>query len=188
MADLKSPQSLQMFQHVIYMNCSSPVRDDPVYADAASCMNNSNSQGGHVYAIAGDLKVRNYKDDDCHVEVVTPISFFRYNYSSKEWNTPDGKFSYIDKSYPSYNKNEWKVPNQIFDYSEIHRMLVAGFEVSWMTGACEDLCGVRDCYLRETTWNLECNDPSSPCITTLGFHVGCPPYLFGKYNFTFSST
>ncbi|KEH40313.1 stress-induced receptor-like kinase [Medicago truncatula] len=176
---LKYPTTLQMFQHVIYMNCSSPVRDDPVYADAAACMNKSNSQGGHVYAIAGDLKVRDYKDDDCHVEVVTPISFFRYNYSSKEWNTPDGKFSYMDKSYPSYYKNKWKVPNQMFDYSEIHRMLVSGFEVSWMTGACEDHCGVRDCYLRETTWSLECNDPSSPCITTLGFHVGCPPYLFG---------
>ncbi|KEH40310.1 stress-induced receptor-like kinase [Medicago truncatula] len=161
--------SLQMFQHVIYMNCSSPVRDDPVYADAASCVNKSNSQRGHVYAIAGDLKVRNYKNDDCHVGVVTPISFFCYNYSSEDWHTPDGKFSYEDSSFPY----EWKVPNQMFDYSEIHRMLVSGFEVSWMSGPCEDLCGKPDCYLRETTWSLECDDPSSLCRTTLGFHYGC---------------
>ncbi|RHN77732.1 putative glycerophosphodiester phosphodiesterase, protein kinase RLK-Pelle-LRK10L-2 family [Medicago truncatula] len=157
-----------MFQHVIYMNCSSPVRDDPVYADAASCVNKSNSQRGHVYAIAGDLKVRNYKNDDCHVGVVTPISFFRYNYSSEEWNTPDGKFSYSDADY----RNE-RIPNQMFDYSEIHSMLVGGFEVSWMSGPCEDHCGIPDCYLRETTWSLECDNPSMLCRTTLGFHVGC---------------
>jgi len=181
LAVLKSPQSLQMFQHVIYMNCSSPVMDDPVYADAASCMNKSNSQGGHVYAIAGDLKVRNYHHNHCHVEVVTPISFFRYNYSSEDWHTPDGKFSYEDKSDRIYGY-EWKVTNQMFDYSEIHRMLVGGFEVSWMTGACEDHCGIPYCYLRETTWSLECDNPSSPCRTTLGFHVGC---VTGKNNFTF---
>ncbi|CAJ2674663.1 unnamed protein product [Trifolium pratense] len=47
-----STRGLPMFQHVIYMNCSNPVRDDPAYADTACCIN-----GGHVYAIAGDLKV-----------------------------------------------------------------------------------------------------------------------------------
>ncbi|MCI36936.1 G-type lectin S-receptor-like serine/threonine-protein kinase, partial [Trifolium medium] len=44
-----------MFQHLIYMNCSNPVQDDPVYADTASCIK-SNSKDGHFYAIAGDLK------------------------------------------------------------------------------------------------------------------------------------
>jgi len=178
---LQYPTSLQMFQHVIYMNCSSPVRDDPVYVDEASCMNKSNSQGGHVYAIAGDFKVRNYNHDDCHVELVTPISFFRYNYSSEDWHTPDGKFSYEDGSFPY----DWKVTNQMFDYSEIHRMLVGGFEVSWMSGPCEDHCGVPYCYLKETTWSFECDDPSNLCRTTLGFYYGC---VTGKNNFTFYSS
>ncbi|GAU21229.1 hypothetical protein TSUD_11470 [Trifolium subterraneum] len=151
--------TLPMFQHVIYMNCSSPVRDDPVYVDTASCIK-SNSQGGHVYAIAGDLKVGNLKDDDCHVEVVTAISFFSYNYSS-------------------YSSGYWIIPNQKFSYSEIHRMLVGGFEVSWMSGPCEDHCGKPDCYLSETTWSLECFDPADYCKTTLGFHVRCSGILYG---------
>ncbi|WJX16546.1 hypothetical protein P8452_06558 [Trifolium repens] len=127
---------LPMFQHVIYMNCSNPVRDNPVYADTASCIK-SNSQGtGHLYAIAGDLKVGNLTDVDCHVEFVTAISFFSYNYSF----------------------NDWDIPNEKYSYSEIHRMLVGGFDVSWMSAACQNLCGVRDCYLSETT---------------LGFHLSC---------------
>jgi hypothetical protein len=135
---------LPMFQHVIYMNCSNPVRDNPVYADTASCIK-SNSQGtGHLYAIAGDLKVGNLTDVDCHVEFVTAISFFSYNYSF----------------------NDWDIPNEKYSYSEIHRMLVGGFDVSWMSAACQNLCGVRDCYLSETT---------------LGFHLSCD----GKNNFTF---
>jgi hypothetical protein len=142
------------------MNCSNPVRDDPVYADTASCINN----GGHVYAIAGDLKVGNLKDDDCHVEFVTVMSFFSYNYSY----------------YSSYD--DWVIPNENFSYTEIHRMLVGGFEVSWMSAPCQDLCGKPNCYLRETTWNLECFDPASGyCRTTLGFHVSCA----GKNIFTF---
>ncbi|KAK2399324.1 LEAF RUST 10 DISEASE-RESISTANCE LOCUS RECEPTOR-LIKE PROTEIN KINASE 2.5 [Trifolium repens] len=145
--------NLPMFQHVIYMNCSNFVRDDPVYVDTASCIK-SNSQGGHVYAIVGDLKVGNLKDDDCHVEFVSAISFFSYHYSP-------------------YSSDYWDIPNKKFSYSEIHRMLLGGFEVSWMSGPCHDLCGKPDCYLSETTWSLECFDPAGYCKTTLGFHVSC---------------
>jgi hypothetical protein len=130
------------------MNCSNPVRDDPVYADTASCINN----GGHVYAIAGDLKVGNLKDDDCHVEVVTTISFFSYNYNSD-------------------SGGDWVIPNEKFSYSEIHRMLVGGFEVSWMSAPCQDHCGQPDCYWSEITSSLRCD--SEPCKTTLRFAVGC---------------
>ncbi|PNX80655.1 stress-induced receptor-like kinase [Trifolium pratense] len=154
-------RGLPMFQHVIYMNCSNPVRDDPAYADTASCIN-----GGHVYAIAGDLKVGNLKDDDCHVEFVTAISYFGYNYSSSYWD----------------------IPNQKSSYSEIHRMLEGGFEVSWMSNPCEDLCGEPNCYLSEITWSLEC--PTDQCITKFGFHIDCGGpgpklrmFIEGKKNF-----
>jgi hypothetical protein len=151
-----------MFQHVIYMNCSNPVRDDPVYADTASCIR-PNSQGGHFYAIAGDLKVSNLKDVDCHVEFVTAISFFSYNYS-----------------YYNFD-DDWIIPNEKYSYSEIHRMLVGGFDVSWMSVPCQNLCGNTYCYLSEITGSLQCNSPVDQCITTLGFHVGCDG---GKNNFT----
>ncbi|PNY12641.1 receptor-like protein kinase [Trifolium pratense] len=137
-----------MFQHVIYMNCSNPVRHNPVYADAASCIK-SNSQSGHVYAIAGDLKVSNLQDDDCRVELVTAISFFHFNYSHPHWNIPIKKYS----------------------YNEIHKMLVGGFEGA----SCQDLCGKSDCYLSEITGTLQCDFLADHCITTLGFHVGCGP-------------
>ncbi|CAJ2674660.1 unnamed protein product [Trifolium pratense] len=152
---------LPMFQHVIYMNCSNPVWDDPVYTDTASCIN-----GGHVYAIAGDLKVANLKDDNCHVEVVTAISFFSYNY-----------YDYSS----DYGLGDWDIPNKKYSYSEIHRMLVGGFEVSWMSVRCQDHCGFPFCYLNEITSSLQCNIPPNRCFTTLGFPVSCD----GKNNFTY---
>jgi hypothetical protein len=115
-----------------------------VYVDTASCIN-----GGHLYAIAGDVKVGNLTDDDCHVEIITAISFFGYIYSSEDWD----------------------IPNEKFSYSDIHRMLVGGFEVSWMSAPCEDHCGQPDCYWSEITLSLRCD--SEPCKTTLRFAVGC---------------
>ena len=150
--------TLPLFQHKVYMNCSNPIRDDPAYTDADSCIK-SNSHGGHVYTIAGDLKVGNIKHDVCHVEAVTAISFFGYDNTN---STSERKF---------YQK---------FLYNEIHRMLVGGFEVAWMSGPCEDLCGEPSCSFRETTGSLKCDDHGDYCITTMGFHVGC-----GKNNFTF---
>nr|XP_012570655.1 rust resistance kinase Lr10-like [Cicer arietinum] len=126
---------LPMFQHVIYMNCSNPVRDDPVYADTASCVK-LNSEG-YVYAIAGDLKVQNTKDD-CHVEVVAAISFFDFNYS--------------------HYGGAWDIPNRKFSYGEIHRMLVGGFEVSWMSGPCEEVCNISNCFLSKITGIIQCTD------------------------------
>jgi hypothetical protein len=147
--------TLPLFDHVVYMNCSNLVRDDHAYTDTASCIK-LNSQGGHVYAIARDLTVRNLKHNDCHVEVVTAISFFGYNRSGVEPRNFYQKFS----------------------YSEIHRMLVDGFEVSWLSVPCEDLCGnPGDCSLRETTWTPKCTEHGDYCITTMGFHVDC-----GKMN------
>ncbi|GAU21214.1 hypothetical protein TSUD_11310 [Trifolium subterraneum] len=147
-------RTLPLFQHIIFLNCTNHVWDDPVYVDAASCIK-SNSQGGNFYAIAGDLKVQNLKDDDCRVELVTAISFFHFNYSHHHWN----------------------IPNEKYLYSEIHKMLVGGFEVSWISAPCKDLCGETepDCYLSEITGTLECNLTVDHCITTLGFHVGCGP-------------
>jgi hypothetical protein len=154
---LPDGRTLPLFQHVVFMNCSNPIQDDPAYADTASCIK-LNSQGGYVYAITGDLTVGNLKHDDCHVKVVTAISFFGYNRSGVEPRNFYQKYS----------------------YSEIHRMLVDGFEVSWISSACEDFCKDESdpyCYLEVTTRSLHCNDHGDFCVTTMGFHVGC-----GKKN------
>lgn len=79
--------------------------------------------------------------------------------------------SFIGFDYSPYYYSE--APNQTFSYSEIHKMLVGGFDVSWMSGPCEDVCGEPHCFLSETSGNLECNDWADHCVTPLGFHVRC---------------
>jgi hypothetical protein len=102
----------------------------------------------------GDLKY-----DDCHVEIVTAISFFGYHYS------------------PFNSGSYWDILNEKLSYSEIHRMLVGGFEVSWMSSPCQDQCEDPYCNLSEITWSLECN-PADQCKTLLGIYVGSGRIIF----------
>ncbi|XP_057440531.1 uncharacterized protein LOC130732518 [Lotus japonicus] len=143
----------RMFQHVVFMNCSNPVRDDPLYVDSAPCSSssvNSHDSQGHVYAIVGDLLVGNFKVG-CNVKLVTLMSVFGYNYSEENWVIPD----------------------QTFSYDEIHRMLVSGFEVSWMGHPCQHLCGKPDCFLIVNTQSLQCKKFVDYCRSPLGFPITC---------------
>ncbi|XP_057423727.1 LEAF RUST 10 DISEASE-RESISTANCE LOCUS RECEPTOR-LIKE PROTEIN KINASE-like 2.2 isoform X2 [Lotus japonicus] len=147
---------LRMLQHVIYMNCSNPVRDDPVYVDTAAPCSSSNvvvnshdDSKGHVYAIAGDLTAGSSKPY-CHVKVVTPVSIF------------------ADNSCPT----QVVKPNQTSSYGEIHRMLVTGFEVSWMTRICQDRCDKPGCFFNCTSQKLQCNNYHD-CTSPLGYPITC---------------
>ncbi|PNX86494.1 stress-induced receptor-like kinase, partial [Trifolium pratense] len=57
-------------------------------------------------------------------------------------------------------------------------MLVGGFEVSWMSAPCQDLCGEPDCYWSEITSSLRCD--SEPCKTTMRFTVACGPQFWPR--------
>jgi hypothetical protein len=60
-------------------------------------------------------------------------------------------------------------------------MLVGGFDVSWVSAACQDHCGDPNCNLSEITWSLDCNDYQYQYKTLLELFLGC----VGKNNFTF---
>ncbi|XP_057445229.1 uncharacterized protein LOC130737477 [Lotus japonicus] len=143
-----------MFQHVFYMNCSNPVRDDPLYVDTdISPCSSVNSQDHHVYAVVGDMKVGNFKPH-CHLNLVTPVS--------------------VDR----------EIHEQAFSYGEIHSMLEFGFELSWMSTPCQHLCRYpEDCYLNQTTNSLQCDlsEFVELCLSPLGIQITCHtgPHIFG---------
>ncbi|XP_061336779.1 LEAF RUST 10 DISEASE-RESISTANCE LOCUS RECEPTOR-LIKE PROTEIN KINASE-like 2.1 [Gastrolobium bilobum] len=141
--------SFNQFQHVIYLNCSTPVRDDPRYVDTSPCVKWHSK--GHVYAFAGELFAGDLKPD-CHVKMIATTSDFGY---ASEWRQGN-------------NKN--------FTYDEILRMLVYGFDVSWMSFPCEPLrCAMLTCYFNETSQSPACvdNTTSGYCFSPLGFYVRC---------------
>ncbi|XP_061336780.1 LEAF RUST 10 DISEASE-RESISTANCE LOCUS RECEPTOR-LIKE PROTEIN KINASE-like 2.1 [Gastrolobium bilobum] len=142
-------QTFIQFLHVIYLNCSNPVRDDVQYVDTGPCVKWHSK--GHVYTIAGDLSAGNLKAD-CHVKLIAATSVFGSRYITG---------------------SNLGIYNQTFSYDEIHEMLVYGFDVSWMGRPCEDLCGKRACYLNETTESPGCEYWSDYCATPLGFEVRC---------------
>ena len=145
------------FGYIIYLNCSKPVKNNPMFVNTARCIKWHNK--GHVYAIAGDINTGSL-NDDCHVKLVTMSSasvLFQNHY-------------FIDT-------------RQNFTYSEIHEMLSYGFDLTWMRRACEDSCGSNQqnlhCYFNQDTGDLKCQ--FDYCTTPLGFNIRC-----GKYKFIFS--
>ncbi|XP_016163157.2 rust resistance kinase Lr10-like [Arachis ipaensis] len=134
--------AVRMFEHVVFLNCTNPVRDDPRYVNAAPCIKEG---GNNVYAVLGDLAVVELRDD-CRVKLIAASSFL---VPPRLWQ--DSVF--IEENLA---------------YSEIHKKLSYGFELSWMYGfACEDKCGMKNfCLFNEITQNITCGDPDSlvPCV------------------------
>ncbi|XP_015972389.2 LEAF RUST 10 DISEASE-RESISTANCE LOCUS RECEPTOR-LIKE PROTEIN KINASE-like 2.2 [Arachis duranensis] len=118
-------RSLTVFCNVVFLECSNPVRDDPRYVDTAPCV----KQGRNFYAVFGYMWVHELKDD-CSVKLVAATSSFP---APPRWP--------YDQSFLRCGQN--------YSYTEIHRMLSYGFEVSWLPGVCE--CGPRrSCIIDET--------------------------------------
>ncbi|XP_057721978.1 LEAF RUST 10 DISEASE-RESISTANCE LOCUS RECEPTOR-LIKE PROTEIN KINASE-like 2.1 isoform X1 [Arachis stenosperma] len=160
---------VRMFENVIFLNCSYPIRDDPRFVDAAPCV----KEGGNVYAVLGDMDVGELRDE-CRVKMVAASSFL---VPPRSWE--DSFFIY-----------------QNLSYAEIHRKLSYGFHLSWMIGgACSSACGqLSSCFFNETSPNLitcradrcftpitfnECRDVSKLQIIAEDFAYG---FLTGFYN------
>ncbi|KAJ1379328.1 Wall-associated receptor kinase, galacturonan-binding domain [Sesbania bispinosa] len=142
----RAPSEYNEVVYVVYLKCSNPVVDDPRYVDTAPCLNSHSK--GHVYAFVGDLYPPDLKVG-CSVKLVAPTSLF--NHRNSYWRED--------------------MQNKTFSYAEIHRRLVYGFDLSWLSAAtCEYFCGgQQSCYFYEE--NLKCFDDS--CYTPLGFKVRC---------------
>jgi hypothetical protein len=132
------------YQYIIYLKCRKQVKDDPGYVDTASCIVNSDTKS-YVYAFVET----NY-----------------WNY----WNW----INQYDQNYASYLtvkrlKDDCQVklvaisssdfPNGSLSYQQIHGMLVYGFELSWLSGSCKQICGDNTrCYFNRTTGDVRCQE------------------------------
>ncbi|KAK2453227.1 LEAF RUST 10 DISEASE-RESISTANCE LOCUS RECEPTOR-LIKE PROTEIN KINASE 2.1 [Trifolium repens] len=63
-----------LFKHIVYLNCSHQITNNPKYVDTTTCVN-WNSKGHYIYAMAGDLIAEDFQVG-CHVKLVTPTSWF----------------------------------------------------------------------------------------------------------------
>ncbi|KAF7830691.1 rust resistance kinase Lr10-like [Senna tora] len=138
-SDLDLLEDRVLVENIVYINCSDPVKDDAEYVDTAPCIN-WNSQT-HIYAILGDLKAHNLKFQ-CRLKSFAPITAV----------------------WPSFVQN-----NTNLSYTDIHRVLSYGFELSWWRRACQDLpCSSHgSCYFNSSSEKLECRPLG--CTTPLGF-------------------
>jgi hypothetical protein len=62
------------FEHIVYLNCSHQVTNNHKYVNIAPCINLDDSNGGYIYAMAGDLIVEDLQVG-CHVMLVSPTSW-----------------------------------------------------------------------------------------------------------------
>ncbi|XP_024641815.1 LEAF RUST 10 DISEASE-RESISTANCEUS RECEPTOR-LIKE PROTEIN KINASE-like 2.1 isoform X2 [Medicago truncatula] len=119
--------------YIIYLKCSKSVNDDPEYVDTAPCI--SSDSKSHVYAYAGGYLTVGKLKDYCKVMLVAMSSSDFHSVSVRE-GVPDRPLSYEE---------------------DIHAMLLYGFELSWISGACRESCGDNmGCNLNYTTGDLEC--------------------------------
>ncbi|CAJ2674609.1 unnamed protein product [Trifolium pratense] len=132
--------------HVLYLNCSKPVKNDPMYVDTSPCIK-WNSKG-HVYAIANDFNTGRL-NVGCQVKLVAT------------------------SSDSSLFKNFVNNISQPFSYAEIHGILNYGFDLTWVRRACEDFCdtNLQNCQFNGEIGGLECE--LDYCRTPLGKFVNC---------------
>lgn len=138
------------YLYVIYLKCSKAVNDDPEYVNTAPCINSDSKT--YLYAFAGNyFSVGRFKDY-CKVKLVAMSS----------------------SDFPSFRV---RVREGVSDrhrhrplsYEEIHGMLLYGFELSWLSGACRESCvGYSWCNLNYTG-GLYCSQPADEsCTLPLG--------------------
>ncbi|KAI4308626.1 hypothetical protein L6164_031682 [Bauhinia variegata] len=106
--------------------------DYPEYVDTASCINWNSN--GHIYAIVGHLSAQRL-NVGCRVMTVAATSL---------WGTGD------------------HAHNGSFSYTDIHRALVFGFEVSWFYSVCD--CENDICDYNATTGKFDCRPLGTPKI------------------------
>ncbi|XP_054821620.1 LEAF RUST 10 DISEASE-RESISTANCE LOCUS RECEPTOR-LIKE PROTEIN KINASE-like 2.1 [Prosopis cineraria] len=159
-----------IFKQVVYLKCGDPVRGDAAYVDTAPCVNwESKGEGGHLYAVAGDLAAGDFKSG-CRVKMVAAIA--------SDW--------------------ESLVPGGIKSYADIHTLLSYGFEIdwsSWFDQACAALpCPHNnDCSFGPDAQTLQCLPRPTNCNSPMAIdNIGCPhlpktrifaeDYIYGIYK------
>ena len=133
------------FDHVVYVKCRDPVRDNAWYVDTSPCLDWESRGGGYVYAVVGDLSASQLKSG-CHVKWVATMAI--------------GRESMVGGGGRMTRTS----------YSEIHSVISYGFEVTWWQGACVDFKCPTDqtCYFDRETYNLGCFQLFHQCDSPMG--------------------
>jgi len=115
------------FEHIVYLNCTHQVTNNPKYVNTTSCFNWHSNKHYYIYAMAGDLIAQDFQVG-CHVKLITPTSWLR-----------------------SFQGNE------VVSYDVIHKALEYGFEISWLRHIFNDRCkGIPECFVNTSTERLQC--------------------------------
>jgi len=158
------------YGNIIYLKCSKAVNDDPEYVDTAPCIN-SNSKS-YLYAFAADFWVRDYEDEH---DFGYEKSYSRKNYLSVGRLNDYCQVKLVTMSssdFPIVSVREDVPDRRHLSYEEIHGMLLYGFQLSWISGACRESCSDNQwCNFNRTIGNLECHDLSEDCYYPLGMYV-----------------
>ncbi|CAJ2674601.1 unnamed protein product [Trifolium pratense] len=133
------------YQYIIYLKCSKEVKDDPGYVDTSPCRVNSDSKS-YVYAFVEF----NYWEDQYHSDYVE--NYLDTKYLTVERLKDDCQVKLVAISSSDFEPNS---------YQQIHGMLLHGFQLSWLSGSCRELCGDNQrCNFNSTTRDVECEKPS----------------------------
>jgi hypothetical protein len=133
------------YQYIIYLKCSKEVKDDPGYVDTSPCIVNSDSKS-YVYAFV-ELNYWEHPYDSDYVE-----DYWESKYLTVERLKDDCQVKLV-----AISSSSDFLPNGSISYEQIHGMLVYGFQLSWISGSCIQLCGDNQrCYFNATTRDVEC--------------------------------
>ena len=163
------------YGHIIYLKCSKAVNDDPEYVDTAPCINSDSKS--YLYAFAADFYVWDYEDEDYWNQVFSVGRLKDYcqvtlvAMSSSDFPSDSVR---VGEDVPDRHRNRHRHRHRHrpLSYEDIHGMLLYGFQLSWMSGACRESCGDNQtCYFNQTIGNLECHDLSEDCYYPLGREV-----------------
>jgi hypothetical protein len=136
------------------------VKDDPGYVDTSPCINWDSRS--YVYAFA----VKKYWEDD-YMGSNNYLSVGRLKDYCQVKHV--AMLSLSDSSNGSVRDD---VPDRPLSYERMHGMLLYGFELSWISGACRDSCGDNQrCYFNQTTADFECFESTDYCTYPLGIEV-----------------
>ncbi|MED6137123.1 hypothetical protein PIB30_062055 [Stylosanthes scabra] len=136
-----SEQAMPLFQHIIYVNCITTVRDmDNNASSSSSCLD------PNTYVVAGDLAATGgIWKPGCWINKIAATSgLFRFQ-----------------KQHPYYGwRFRYETEEDVYDpttYSDVHSALAYGFELSWLHAIChEHQCGPGACYFNHSTQNVLC--------------------------------
>ncbi|XP_052119122.1 LEAF RUST 10 DISEASE-RESISTANCE LOCUS RECEPTOR-LIKE PROTEIN KINASE-like 2.2 [Arachis duranensis] len=179
-------ETLQSFEHVVFLKCRNPVRDDPRHVDTAPCIKEG---GNNVYAVVGGLPVVELRDD-CDVKLVAASSLLSVSMNQN--------FSYADiRRMLAYGFEVSWIPgaceyqcgqnNRVCVIDGIFQSLKCNYTGVCFTPLLKNYCGLRKVVGKDSTgdyfYQIIKTDVFRKCILKMGVFTGwfMVPYMVVKF-------